>query len=245
MAVKPQSSEVHVGPGFRIRNEIVRPPKDLVEQFGLFETPDISDLLNRLYAMSSDIHNLINNASIVGPACTVKLYPGDNLMIHKALEVAHEGDIVVVDTSHNNTTAVIGDLVAQKAKHKKIAGFVIDGLIRDLPAMQDVGLPVFARAVTPVGPLHRGPGEINYAVSCGGIVVHPGDIVLGDITGVVVIQQEYAEDVLQRAYTQRDRLRKYVDDVKRGHFSLDWVNETLEASGYPLAKTPGGTAGGA
>jgi regulator of RNase E activity RraA len=127
---------------------------------------------------------------------------------------------------------VVGDLVAQKAKSLGIAGFVIDGMVRDLPAMQEVGLPIYARGVTPVGPLHRGPGEVNHSISCGGIVVNPGDLILGDATGVVVIRREFAEDVLRRAYVQRDALRTYVDSVKRGIFSLDWVDASLAAAGY-------------
>jgi len=185
-----------------------------------------------MYAMSSEIHNVVNNASIVGSACTVKVYPGDNLMVHKALGVAEPGDVLVVDCSGSFANAVLGDLVAQKAKSLGIAGFVIDGMVRDLPAMREVGLPVYARGVTPVGPLHRGPGEVNHAISCGGIVVNPGDVILGDATGVVVIRREFAEDVLQRAYVQRDALRTYVDSVKRGIFSLDWVDATLAAAGY-------------
>lgn len=232
MTQKPKSADIYPGPGFRIRTEIERLSKDIIEQFRLFESPDISDLLNRMYAMSADIHNVVNNASIAGSACTVKVYPGDNLMVHKALGVAEPGDILVVDCSGSFTNAVLGDLVAQKAKSLGIAGFVIDGLVRDLPAMQDVGLPVYARGVTPVGPLHRGPGEVNHSISCGGIVVNPGDVILGDATGVVVIRREFAEDVLRRAYVQRDALRTYVDSVKRGIFSLSWVDETLAAAGY-------------
>lgn len=235
MAQKPKSADIHPGPGFRIRRTIDRPNKELIDQFRLFETPDISDLLNRLYAMSPKIHNLINDQAIAGPACTVRVYPGDNLMIHKALDVAKPGDVVVVDASGCSTTAVLGDLVSQKAKHRGIEGFVIDGLIRDLPAMRDVGLPVFATGVTPVGPLHRGPGELNYAVSCGGVVVHPGDIIVGDITGVVVIPRDFADETLARAYKQRDKLRPYVDDVKRGIFKNDWVDAILEDAGCPVS----------
>ena len=157
MTQKPKSADIHPGPGFRVRKEIERLSKEIIEQFRLFESPDISDLLNRMYAMSSEIHNVVNNASIVGSACTVKVYPGDNLMVHKALSVAEPGDVLVVDCSGSFANAVVGDLVAQKAKSLGIAGFVIDGMVRDLPAMQEVGLPIYARGVTPVGPLHRGP----------------------------------------------------------------------------------------
>ena len=226
---KPVSSEMHPGPGFRIRKNIPRADNAmLIERYREFETPDISDLCNRMYAMSSEIKNLVNDTKIVGTACTVKTFPGDNLMVHKALDIANPGDIIVVDSSGSTTNAVIGDLVAAKAKHRGIAGFIIDGLIRDLPEVQNVGLPIYAKGVTPVGPLHRGPGEINFPISCGGIVVNSGDIVCADITGVVVVRQDFAADILERLGEQRAGLEAYVAAVKRGEFSNAWVDRLLE-----------------
>ena len=226
---KPASSEMHPGPGFRVRKNIPRSNNAaLIERYREFETPDISDLCNRMYAMTSEIKNLVDETKIVGTACTVKTFPGDNLMVHKALDVANPGDIIVVDTSGSTTNAVIGDLVAAKAKHRGIAGFIIDGLIRDLPEVKSVGLPIFAKGVTPVGPLHRGPGEINFPVSCGGIVVNAGDIICADITGVVVVRQDFAEDILSRLDEQRVGLEEYVAAVRRGEFSNAWVDRLLE-----------------
>lgn len=230
-STKPQSSELRPGPGYRIRKTVSAPSPEIVEQFRQFETPDISDMLNRLYAMTYEIHNQINDASLTGPACTVKVFPGDNLMVHKALDIARPGDVVVVDASGSTMTAVIGDLVATKAKHRKIQGFVIDGLIRDVTAMREVGIPVFARGITPVGPLHRGPGEINYPVSCGGIVVMPGDIIVADACGVVVVRQDFAEDVIKRLYTQREKLEEYLESVQRGDFSNAWVDTLMADTG--------------
>jgi RraA family protein len=218
---------MHPGPGLRIKREIGRPCECLVRRFTEFETPDISDLMNRLYTMSAEIKNLVNDEPICGPACTVKVYPGDNLMVHKALDIAQPGDIVVVDAGGSAMNGIIGDLIATKAKHRGIAGFVIDGLIRDLPGIQECGMPVYARGITPIGPLHRGPGEINYAVSCGGIVVNPGDIVIGDRNGVTVVRQEFAPELLERLVAQRDRLMNYVANVRRGQFSNDWVDVIL------------------
>ena len=173
MVSKPQSAVMYPGPGFRIRSEVRRPDPDVVAGFGAFDTPAISDRMNRLYTMSQGIRNLTDERlKIVGPACTVKVYPGDNLMVHKALDIAKPGDVVVVDTSNSSMTAVLGDLVSTKARHRGLAGFVVDGLVRDLPAIRALGdFPVFGRGVTPTGPLHRGPGEINYPVCAGGLVV--------------------------------------------------------------------------
>ena len=228
MATKPKSAEIHPGPGFRIRQTIERPAAELIEKLSEFETPDISDMMNRLYTMNSAIHNLVNNAPLFGPACTVKVFPGDNLMVHKALDVAKPGDIIVVDAGGSHMNGIIGDLIATKAKHRGIKGFVIDGLIRDLPGIREVGMPVYARGVTPIGPLHRGPGEINFPISCGGIVVNPGDIICADENGVVVVRKEVAEELILRLSKQKEALSAYVADVKRGIFSNEWVDRLLK-----------------
>ncbi len=184
-------------------------------------------MLNRLYTMTSEIHNVSNEEPLVGTACTVKVYPGDNLMVHKALDIARPGDIIVVDTGGNRKNAVMGDLIANKAKHRGIAGFVIDGLIRDLQGVVETGMPVYAYGVTPIGPLHRGPGELNFSVSCGGIVVFPGDIIVADKNGVVVVRRDFASEVLERLKINKEKMEQYTADVKRGVFSNDWVDEQL------------------
>src|SRR5437899_2940315 len=125
-----------------------------MRQFNEFPTPDISDLLNRLYAVDPDIRLLSNPAHrVCGPACTVKVFPGDNLMVHKSLDVFEPGDVVIVDAGGSTMNAVLGDLVSQKAKHRGAQGFVVDGLIRDLPTIQGIDFPVFARGTSPIGPL--------------------------------------------------------------------------------------------
>lgn len=226
---RPKSAEITPGAGFRIRLSIDRPPPQLVSMFRDFETPDISDILNRMYTMAPEIRNLVNGKPLVGPALTVKVYPGDNLMVHKALDVARPGDVVVVDTSGSQRNAVLGDLVTNKAKHRGIAGFIVDGLVRDLPGLIEADLPVYARGVTPFGPLHRGPGELNYAVSCGGIVVNPGDIIAADASGIAVVRREVAEETIMRLRTHRARMQQYVMDVKAGKFTNDWVDRQLAA----------------
>ena len=165
----PKSSEIHPGPGFRIKSDFPRLDQQLMNGFKEFATPDISDLLNRLYAVDSAITCLTDARHyLIGPACTIRTFPGDNLMVHKALDVAKAGDILVVAAGGaSSTNAVLGDLVSTKATHLKIAGFIVDGAVRDLPGIIECGLPVFARGTTPIGPLHRGPGEINYPVACG------------------------------------------------------------------------------
>lgn len=228
---RPTTAEMTPGPGFRVRHHFPRLHNDIIEGFREFETPDISDILNRLYTMSSDIHNVVNDAPLVGLACTVKVYPGDNLMVHKALDIAQPGDIIVVDAGGYTANAVFGDLVARKAKHRGIAGFIIDGLTRDLPGLKHVNLPVYAKGVTPIGPLHRGPGEVNYSISCGGIVVNPGDLIAADANGITVVRKEFAHDTLERLRSRHDALREYIAAVEQGNFSNDWVDRELRKAG--------------
>ncbi|HEY7118507.1 MAG TPA: hypothetical protein VH475_18095, partial [Tepidisphaeraceae bacterium] len=156
MANKPQSAHLHPGPGFRVQVNFRRPARELMQGFAPFPTPDISDLLNRLYAIDPGIRCLTGDAHrVCGPACTVKVFPGDNLMVHKALDVLEPGDVVIVDAGGSTMNAVLGDLISTKAKHRGAAGFVVDGLIRDLPNICELNFPVFARGTTPIGPLHR------------------------------------------------------------------------------------------
>jgi regulator of RNase E activity RraA len=237
MAVgKPKSAEMHPGPGFRIRTEYERPDAQTVTGLSAFDTPDVSDLMNRLYTMSPAIRNLTDeHLRICGAALTVKTYPGDNLMVHKAIDLVQPGDVVVVDTSATTTTAVLGDLVSTKLRHRGAQGVVVDGNIRDLPAIRALGdFPVFARDVTPIGPLHRGPGEIGFPVSAGGIVVHAGDVIVGDLNGVVVVPREVADDLLERLTAKARTEADYTAAVARGEFSNAWVDSLLEESGVPI-----------
>lgn len=229
MVNKPKSAELIPGPGFRVLETIERPSRELCRRLAEFETPDVSDMLNRMYTMSEEIKNVVNDKPLCGPALTIKVFPGDNLMVHKALDFIQEGDILVVDTSGTPRNAVVGDLVANKAKHLGAAGFVIDGLIRDIDGVQEVGLPMYARGVTPFGPLHRGPGELNFPVSCGGVVVNPGDLIVADRNGVVAVRKDFAEDVIGRLEAHKSRMNEYVENIKKGIFSNAWVNDQLES----------------
>jgi RraA family protein len=230
MVKKPKTAEMNPGPGFRIRLNDVRPSREVVEGFGEFPTPDISDIMNRLYTMVPQIRSQTGNVRLLGPACTVRVFPGDNLMVHKSLDIARPGDVVVVDAGASPMNAVLGDLVTTKARHRGISGFVVDGLVRDIDGILETGMPVYARGVTPIGPLHRGPGEVNYPIQCGGIVVHPGDIVVGDMNGVVIVPLEVADNVLLQLRTRKQGEAEYLAAVKRGDFSNEWVDKLLSES---------------
>ncbi|HAY78946.1 MAG TPA: methyltransferase [Planctomycetaceae bacterium] len=235
MAARPRSADVHPGPGFRVRTEFPRLDQATIAQFKAFPTPDISDLLNRLYAVDSAIQCLTSSRHhLCGIACTVKCFSGDNLMVHKALDVAQPGDVVVVDSGGSPRNAVLGDIICAKAKHRGIAGYVIDGLIRDLPDIVPLDVPVFARGTTALGPLHRGPGEINYPICCGGVVINPGDVIVADAAGIVVVPREFAHELLARLHAHQLGNAAYLEAVRRGEFSNAWVDQLLAEHHCPI-----------
>lgn len=231
-AKKPSSSEMYPGPGFRVKPNFTRLDAAVMKEFSEYDTPDISDLLNRLYAVDPAISCLTGRKHrLCGAACTVKVFPGDNLMVHKSLDIARPGDIVVIDAHGSSMNAVLGDLVSTKARHRGIAGFIVDGYVRDLPGIMELDFPVFARGTTSIGPLHRGPGEINYPICCGGVVVNPGDVIVADAAGSVVIPQEIAAELIVRLRTQRENQAAYLAGVRRGDFSNEWVDRILNGAG--------------
>jgi RraA family protein len=208
---------------------------EVVQAFRQFATPDISDLLNRLYALDSEIIGLSGvEEPLCGLACTVRVYPGDNLMVHKSLDIARPGDVVVIAASGSRMYAVLGDVISTKAMSRGIQGFVVDGLVRDLPSIRVLNMPVYARGTTPIGPLHRGPGEINYPIACGGVVVNPGDVVVADQAGVVVVPQQHAYEVLIRLQEYKAGSADYLAAVQRGEFSNAWVDAQLAAQSCPI-----------
>ncbi len=229
----PQSSELNGGPGFRIRREFKRPSTDIIDRYRRLDIALVSDLMNRLYTLRTGLRAItsIGDGPLVGPACTVKVYPGDNLMVHASLDVAQPGDIIVIDTAGATTSAVIGDMLANKAKSRGIAGFIVDGLVRDTAGMAEVEIPVIARGVTPRGPLHRGPGELNYPVSCGGVSISPGDLMMATEDGVVSVPSDSIVTLLERVEQKTVKEEAYVDAVKRGDFSNQWVTDILNDHG--------------
>jgi RraA family protein len=231
----PSSADIHPGPGFRIMRDFQRPNVDLAEMLAEFEVADISDHLNRLYGVESSIRCLSGEGRrLVGPACTVKVYPGDNLMVHKTLDIARPGDVVVIDAGGSIKNAVLGDTISMKAKHRGIAGFIVDGYVRDVDGIREIGMPVYGRGETLIGPLHRGPGEINYPVCCGGVVVSPGDIVVADSGGIVVIPRPHFDRLHTKLMRHKDRMTTYLAAVRRGEFSNAWVDSQLESAGCEI-----------
>jgi RraA family protein len=198
--------------GFRIYKKINRPDRALVEEFKGIPVSNIGDEINRLGCMDARI-NPYNASPMLGTAFTVKARTGDNLMLHYAIDAAQPGDVIVVQGEGDLAHALIGELMMTWAERRKIAGMVIDGAIRDVDTIRKMSMPVYAAGVQPKGPYKLGPGEINVPVSCGGIVVFPGDIVVGDQDGVVVIRPKDALEIAKKAqkkHAQEDATREAI-----------------------------------
>lgn len=200
------------GVGNRIITEIDRPSRELVEQFRGIPSSNINDMMNRLFCMHEYIRPL-NKQPLLGTAVTVRAPMGDNLFFHKALDVAQPGDVIVVDGGSAMNRSLAGEIMFTYAWKKGIAGIVVDGCVRDLDGIEDIGIPIYAKGVTPQGPYKNGPGEINFPIACGGQVINPGDILVGDADGIVVIKPEDAEEILELAKhkleVETKKLEKY------------------------------------
>lgn len=179
--------------GNRIITKIDRADREIVERFRDIPSSNIGDMMNRLYCMRQNINRIgLHKKCLLGTAVTVKVPDGDNVFVHKALDIAEEGDILVIDGNGCTSRSLMGEIMFTYAKNKGISGIIVDGAIRDSDSLDELDIPVYAAAITPQGPYKNGPGEINVPVSCGGQVVFPGDILVGDADGVVVIRKEEA-----------------------------------------------------
>ena len=170
--------------GFSIAARTRQVSPDQIARARSLPVANVSDCMSRLTAGGPRLRPIHDKGSMAGPALTVRTRPGDNLMVHKALDLAQPGDVVVVDAGGDLTNAIIGELMQSYAIQRKLGGIVINGAIRDLDALRAGSLPVYAAGVTHRGPYKDGPGEINVAVSFDGMVVEPGDLVIGDNDGV-------------------------------------------------------------
>lgn len=171
----------------------------IIEKFEQVPTTAISDVLNGMNNLDPSIKPLKEEYKIAGKAYTVKLPVGDNLMLLKSLKEANPGDILVVDVKGDQYRAIAGDFVVGMMKTLQLGGLVVDGVIRDIIDIKKLNFPVFCKGTTVSSGGKTGPGETNVPISCGGASVNPGDIIVGDVDGVVVIPKEKAENVLDGA----------------------------------------------
>jgi RraA family protein len=219
--------------GFRIYTKIQRPSKELVEAFRGVPVANIADNMYRHSCIDAKIRPM-NKVPLLGPAFTVKSRTADNLLLHKAIDLAQPGDVIIVDCQGDTVNSVIGELMISWAARRGIAGIVVDGAIRDLDAIETMQFSVYAAGVTPKGPFKDGPGEINVPVSCGGIVVNPGDIIVGDGDGVVVIRPKDAPLVLEKAKAMQAREQDILKQIENLTWDRSWVDKALKDKGCEI-----------
>lgn len=219
--------------GFRIFTKINRPDAALIEGFRDLPAANIGDCLNRASQLDARISK-ISKGNVLGPAFTVKSRAGDNLLLHKALDMAQPGDVIVFDAHGDLTNAITGELMMQTAVQKKLGGVIIDGAIRDLATLREMDLPIFAAGVTPAGPYKDGPGEINVPISIGSVVVHPGDIIVGDEDGIVVVRPNEAAEIAEKAKKKQAAEEEKMASIKAGTQNVSWIDKELSAKGCEI-----------
>ena len=221
--------------GFKIVKSIARPDPELVTQFRGLVAANISDVQGRQNTMDARIKPIFHPMPhLVGPAITVKARPGDNLVAFKAIELAQPGDVIVIAGGFDINYTVWGGIMSSMAKKKGIAGVVTDALVRDVQQTQAVGFPVFAIGLTPAGPTKDGVGQINTPISCGGVVVLPGDIIVGDDDGVVVVRSDEASEVLERTRARVALEESWLERIGRGELFLMDSDDELRERGCEI-----------
>ncbi|TMH43676.1 MAG: RraA family protein [Betaproteobacteria bacterium] len=211
-----------------------RPDPRLVAELARMVTPHLSDSMERLYAGGHQLRPMHKEGKLAGPAFTVRTAAGDNLLVHKALDSAQRGDVIVVDAGGWLDNAIIGELMAARARQRGIAGIVIWGAIRDSAELGAGSYPVYAAGVTHRGPYKNGPGEINVPVVIGGMPVNPGDIIVGDADGLVAVPQDQAERVLASAKSILEKETASMKQILAGTVDRSWVDKALKEKGYKI-----------
>jgi regulator of RNase E activity RraA len=216
--------------GFAIHKAKRKISANLVEQFRSLPVANVSDVMSRI-AGTNRLRPMHAGGWLGGPALTVKTRPGDNLMVHKAIDIAQPGDVIVVDAGGVLINAIIGEIMSTLAEKKGVAGFVIDGSIRDAGAIRAGSFPVFAAGVAHRGPYKDGPGEINCPISIDGMLVEPGDLVIADDDGVLCVPYEDAADICKLTQAKKASEEKAIQQIHAGTPDRRWVDETLQRLG--------------
>ncbi len=218
-------------PGFAIWGAPPAASPDAVKALTGLAVSNISDVLHRSRTTGALRPFARAGVRMCGPALTVRVAVGDQLMLQKALDLAQPGQVIVVDAHGYLEAALLGEVMTRYARSRGIGGFVIDGAIRDLDYIGAQDLPVYARGVTPAGPTRRGPGEIHLTVQVGGMVVAPGDIVCGDMDGLVSVPPDAAAQTAQQVRVLEQKEQAALVAIEAGRFDRSWVDEALRANG--------------
>ena len=215
-----------------VRN-IERPDADLVRKLGEFGVATVHEAQGRTGLMLPYIRPIYPAARIAGPAVTVYSHPGDNLMIHAALEMCRKGDVLVVTTKSESTDGMFGELLATSCQANGIAGVVIEAGVRDVADITAMQFPVFSRAISSMGTVKETAGSVNIEVVCAGAIVHPGDIIVADIDGVVVVPRRDAAEVVRLSEERLAKEARSREQLKSGKLGLDMygLRDKLKALG--------------
>jgi len=214
-----------------IEHEVERPDRDVVEAFEGVPSTIVSDVTGNVgLTMDSGIEPAYDGIEVAGTAITVNASPGDNLIIHKAITMAEPGDVLVIDANGYTETGHIGELMCTSCQANDLAGLIIDGGYRDSREIAEMEFPVYGRGTNPQGPLKQDPGSVNVTVSCGGVSVDPGDIVIGDDDGLAVIPSKGAAEVLERSRQKLSAEDSVREEVLDGDylFELNGYDELFE-----------------
>ena len=210
-------------------------PPECVERFRAIPVANVSDSMSRMAAGGARLRPMHAGRVMAGPAFTVKTRPGDNLLLHKAIAMAQPGDVIVVDAGGELTNALIGEIMSTEAQARGIEGVVIDGAIRDAAQIRAADFPIYAAGVTHRGPYKDGPGEINVAVALDGMVVQPGDLVIGDADGLVCVPFDAVEAVYTAAAKKNEVEEAALRDIRGGAMrDKEWVDEALKRLGCEI-----------
>lgn len=205
------------------------PEPDVCRRLEQLATTLISDVFGRWAGAPGllPVSGLAPGGVVAGPALTVRTRPGDNLVVHKALDLAQPGEVVVVAAGGHTDRAIIGGLIGQYASTRQIAALVIDGVVRDRRELDELAPPVFAKGICHLGPYKDGPGEIRGTVAIGGLPVHDGDLVVGDEDGITVIPRERVDEILPAAEAKRDAESAERRAIEAGTWDRTWLDAAL------------------
>lgn len=217
--------------------EFERVAPNLIQRARQFQAAILCDVAGRRGTMHSRIQPRNPGMSVCGPAFTVEVRPGDNLMFHVALAVAKPGDVIVVDGKADATCALFGDLMVTQAEAAKLGGFVVDAASRDTASLSAGAFPIFSTGTNPCGPTKGLPGRLGTPVSVGGVAVNPGDLIVGDVDGVVVIPRGEVEAVLAAAEKKVAIERQRIEEIEAGILVSPWLDDALKQAGLPTLET--------
>ena len=215
-----------------VQREIERVAPEIVRKAAAFQAAILADVAGRRGTLNGRVRALSPSMKLAGPAFTVEVRAGDNLMIHAAMGLAKAGDVLVIDGKGDQSCALMGALMMNQCKVMGLAGVVVDAAVRDTEELRALGFPVFSVGSNPNGPTKFVPGRINWPVSVGGIAVRPGDLVVGDADGVVVIEREKAHTLLDLAAKKvADETTRMADILQKRNLKPDWLDAALRAAG--------------